>query len=115
MTPAGQRPAGLRIAYALLPITPALWSLNYPIARWAPGAIAPHALALGHWTVAALVLAAFCGPELFAKRAHIRHEWKQFVVLGARGIWVCAAFVHTRRAPTCAIRVRTDSRSERPM
>ena len=46
-----------RLAHALIFIAPALWSVNYLVARWAPGVIAPHALALGRWTVAALVLA----------------------------------------------------------
>ena len=68
MSPGAPRPAELRIAYALLLITPALWSVNYLVARWAPGVIAPHALALGRWVVAALVLAAFCHRELAAKR-----------------------------------------------
>ena len=46
----------LRLAYALVFVTPAFWSVNYLVARWAPGVIAPHALALGRWSVAALVL-----------------------------------------------------------
>jgi drug/metabolite transporter (DMT)-like permease len=106
MTPAGSpRPAELRIAYALLLITPALWSVNYLVARWAPGVIAPHALALGRWTVAALLLAAFCWREIVAKRAHVAREWKQFVVLGALGMWVCGAFVYIGGRSTAAVNI----------
>ena len=36
-----------RLAHVLVFVTPALWGANYLIARWAPGVIAPHALALG--------------------------------------------------------------------
>jgi drug/metabolite transporter (DMT)-like permease len=93
----------LRLAQALLFITPALWSVNYLVARWAPGVIAPHALALGRWTVATLLLACFCAGELAAKRAHLRHEWKQFLVLGALGMWVCGAFVYIGARSTSAV------------
>jgi drug/metabolite transporter (DMT)-like permease len=93
----------LRLAQALLFITPALWSVNYLVARWAPGVIAPHALALGRWTVATLLLACFCAGELAAKRAHLRQEWKQFLVLGALGMWVCGAFVYIGARSTSAV------------
>jgi drug/metabolite transporter (DMT)-like permease len=93
----------LRLAQALLFITPALWSVNYLVARWAPGVIAPHALALGRWTVAALLLACFCTGELSAKRAHLRQEWWRFLVLGALGMWVCGAFVYIGARSTSAV------------
>lgn len=96
-------PGELRLAQALLFITPALWSVNYLVARWAPGVIAPHALALGRWAVAALLLAGFCASELVAKRAHLRHEWRQFLVLGALGMWVCGAFVYIGARSTSAV------------
>lgn len=94
-----------RLAYALLFITPALWSVNYLVARWAPGVIAPHALALGRWVLAALILGAFCAGELHAKRAAIRAEWWQFIVLGALGMWVCGAFVYIGARSTSAINI----------
>jgi drug/metabolite transporter (DMT)-like permease len=83
-----------RLAIALLFIAPALWSVNYLVARWAPGVIAPHMLALGRWTVAAAVLGAFCWREIAAKRARIKAEAWQFIALGALGMWVCGAFVY---------------------
>ena len=95
----------LQIAYALLFIAPAMWSVNYLVARWAPGVIAPHALALGRWCVAALLLGAFCHRELVAKRALIGREWKQFVVLGALGMWVCGAIVYVGARSTTAVNI----------
>jgi drug/metabolite transporter (DMT)-like permease len=97
--------AEIRLAQALLFIAPALWSVNYLVARWAPGVIAPHALALGRWIVAAIVLAALCRHELWSKRSHIAAEWKQFVVLGALGMWVCGAFVYIGGRSTSAVNI----------
>ncbi|MEO8281487.1 MAG: DMT family transporter [Ideonella sp.] len=94
-----------RLAHALIFIAPALWSVNYLVARWAPGVIAPHALALGRWTIAALVLAFFCRGELLAKRILIVDEWRQFVVLGALGMWVCGAFVYIGGRTTSAVNI----------
>jgi drug/metabolite transporter (DMT)-like permease len=101
--PAARRDFAL--AYALLFIAPAMWSVNYLVARWAPGHIAPHALALGRWCVAALLLAAVCRRELLDKRALIRREWKQCVVLGALGMWVCGAFVYIGARSTSAVNI----------
>ena len=104
--PASSGGAGAqRLAYALLFITPALWSVNYLVARWAPGVIAPHALALGRWVLAALILGAACAGELHAKRGAIRAEWRQFVVLGALGMWVCGAFVYIGGRSTSAVNI----------
>jgi len=96
---------GQRLAYLLLFVTPALWSVNYLVARWAPGVIAPHALALGRWSVAAIVLGAFCFDELRAKRAALVREWKQLAVLGALGMWVCGAFVYIGGRSTSAVNI----------
>src|SRR5574339_827982 len=94
-----------RIAHVLVFVTPALWSVNYLVARWAPDVIAPHALALGRWIVAAVVLGAFCAVELRDKRDAIRAEWKHFVVLGALGMWVCGAFVYIGGRSTTAVNI----------
>lgn len=97
--------SGRRIAHALVFITPALWSVNYLVARWAPGIIAPHALALGRWIVAAALLSLFCAAELRAKRHALRAEWKRLLVLGALGIWVCGAFVYIGGRSTSAVNI----------
>jgi drug/metabolite transporter (DMT)-like permease len=98
-------PSERRLAFALLFIAPALWSVNYLVARWAPGVIAPHMLALGRWLVAAAVLGAFCWREIADKRAHIRAEAGHFLVLGALGMWVCGAFVYVGGHSTTAVNI----------
>jgi drug/metabolite transporter (DMT)-like permease len=103
LTPAAA--AERRLAHALIFIAPALWSVNYLVARWAPGVIAPHALALGRWVVAALVLALFCHREIAAKRQFIRGEARQLLVLGALGMWVCGAFVYIGGRSTAAVNI----------
>ena len=95
----------IRLAQALLLITPALWSVNYLVARWAPGVIAPHALALGRWALAALVLLTFCHREIAAKRHLVRAEAGHFLVLGALGMWVCGAFVYIGGRSTAAVNI----------
>ena len=101
----GRHTAELRLAQALVFVVPAFWAVNYLVARWAPGVIAPHALALGRWCVAALLLGAVCRAELVAKRDRIVGEWKQFVVLGALGMWVCGAFVYIGGRSTTAVNI----------
>jgi drug/metabolite transporter (DMT)-like permease len=85
--------------------SPALWSVNYLVARWAPGVIAPHMLALGRWVIAALLLGAFCWREIVAKRALIRAEAWHFIVLGALGMWVCGALVYVGGRSTTAVNI----------
>ncbi|MFO1219677.1 MAG: DMT family transporter [Burkholderiaceae bacterium] len=94
-----------RLAMVLLFVTPAIWSVNYLVARWAPGVIAPHALAFGRWLLAALLLGAFCARELRAKAQSVRAEWRQFVVLGLLGMWVCGAFVYIGGRSTSAVNI----------
>jgi drug/metabolite transporter (DMT)-like permease len=98
-------PGERRLAIALLFIAPALWSVNYLVARWAPGVIAPHMLALGRWLVAAAVLGMFCWREIAAKRVHVRAEAAHFIVLGALGMWVCGAFVYVGGHSTTAVNI----------
>jgi drug/metabolite transporter (DMT)-like permease len=103
--PDSQRSADRRLATMLIFIAPALWSVNYLVARWAPGIIAPHMLALARWALAALLLGAFCWRELWAKRHLIRAEAGHFIVLGALGMWVCGAFVYVGGRSTQAVNI----------
>jgi drug/metabolite transporter (DMT)-like permease len=98
-------PAQRRLAVALIFVAPALWSVNYLVARWAPDTIAPHMLALGRWSVAAALLGLFCWREIVAKRAHLRAEALHFLVLGALGMWVCGAFVYIGGRSTTAVNI----------
>ena len=69
-------------ARVLLWVVPLLWSTNYIIARLADGLIAAHALALGRWALAALLLLPWVGRGLWAQRSVLRREWLHLLVLG---------------------------------
>jgi drug/metabolite transporter (DMT)-like permease len=95
LTPsAGGRPGAQRLARAMLWIVPLLWSSNYLIARAADGVIAPHMLALGRWVLAGLVMLPFVWRGLVRDGMPWRREWRQILVLGALGMWVCGAIVY---------------------
>ena len=85
-----------RRAQVLLWVVPALWSSNYLIARASEGVIGPHLLALGRWALAIVLLLPFTWGVLARAemREAIRREWRQMLVLGALGMWVCGAFVY---------------------
>jgi drug/metabolite transporter (DMT)-like permease len=85
-------PAGW--ARVLLWVVPALWSTNYLIARAADGVIGPHALAFGRWALAAALLLPLTAAALWRKRAALRTEGRQLLVLGALGMWVCGAWMY---------------------
>jgi drug/metabolite transporter (DMT)-like permease len=91
-----------QLARALLWITPALWSSNYIIARAADGVIAPHALATGRWALALALMLPLAGGALIGGFAAWRREWRQMLVLGALGMWICGAFVYIGAHTTSA-------------
>jgi drug/metabolite transporter (DMT)-like permease len=93
MPPSAAAPA-TRWALVLLWVVPGLWATNYLIARLASGLIAPHALALGRWALAALLLLPWAGPGLWARRAVVAREWRQLLVLGFLGMYICGAWVY---------------------
>lgn len=101
MTPKHRR----QWAYALIFIAPALWSVNYLVARGAAETVAPHALAFGRWLIACMLLAAMSWREIAAHRIAIRREWKQYLVLGALGMWICGAFVYMGARSTVATNI----------
>jgi drug/metabolite transporter (DMT)-like permease len=91
-TPQGR---AARWAPVLLWLVPALWSSNYVIARAAEGVIAPHLLASGRWLLAGLILLPFVARGLAAQPPALwRSEWKQLLVLGTLGMWICGAWVY---------------------
>ena len=89
-------------ARVLLFVVPGLWSSNYLIARLSAGAIAPHALALGRWTLALLILLPWVWRELARNRQALRQEWLHLLVLGGTGMWICGAFVYQAGHSTTA-------------
>jgi drug/metabolite transporter (DMT)-like permease len=94
-----------RRALWLLWVTPALWSVNYIVARTAPGVVEPHMLALGRWALAGLILAVIARSELWRERRNtLRVAW-QYLVLGALGMLVCGAWVYQGAQTTTAMNI----------
>jgi drug/metabolite transporter (DMT)-like permease len=95
----------LRIARALIWITPLLWSSNYIVARLGHGVVAPHVLALGRWTLALALMLPFAWRGLARDGAPWRREWRQLLVLGGLGMWICGAFVYIGGETTSAVNI----------
>jgi drug/metabolite transporter (DMT)-like permease len=98
-------PQQTRWALILLWVVPALWAVNYIVARKAPGIIGPHLLSLGRWSIAAIVLVLLSHKELWTKRAEIAHVWWQYIALGALGMLVCGAWVYQGARSTQAMNI----------
>ncbi|MBL8326450.1 MAG: DMT family transporter [Rubrivivax sp.] len=92
-------------AQVLLFLVPALWSSNYLIARASPEVIHPHSLAFGRWALAFALMLPFVGAGLLANLAVVRREWKQLLVLGALGMWICGAWVYIAARTTSAANI----------
>ena len=94
-----------RRALWLLWITPALWSVNYIVARTAPGVIEPHMLALGRWALAGFILSVIARSELWReRRSTLRAAW-QYLTLGALGMLICGAWVYKGAQTTSAMNI----------
>ncbi len=94
-----------RWALVLIWITPALWAVNYIIARKAPGVIDPYTLALGRWGLAGVLLVLIARAELWRERRAIAAVWHQYVVLGFLGMLVCGAWVYMGAKTTGAMNI----------
>lgn len=100
-----QRPEQERWALLGLWLIPALWAVNFIVARWAPGVVAPYALALGRWAIAGVLLGFVARQELWAQRRAILAVWYQYVVLGFCGMLVCGAWVYLGARTTGAMNI----------
>ena len=94
-----------RLALGLLWVMPALWAVNYIVARLAPGVVAPHQLALARWGLAGLVLLLLARADLWQHRHHVRDVFWQYLVLGALGMLVCGAWVYLGAQTTSAMNI----------
>lgn len=94
-----------RLALALLWITPALWSVNYIVARKAPGVVDPYLLALGRWALAGLIVGFIARAELWQKRRAVLAAWPQYLVLGTLGMFICGAWVYQGARTTSAMNI----------
>ncbi|WP_431095854.1 DMT family transporter [Polaromonas aquatica] len=94
-----------RRALALLWLVPALWTVNYIVARKAPEVIGPYLLAFGRWGLAALLLLVLTRSELWRERGHIVKVWWQYGVLGILGMVICGAWVYQGARSTGAMNI----------
>lgn len=94
-----------RLALVLIWLTPALWAINYIVARRAPGVVEPHMLALGRWVIAGALLAFMARAELWRERRAIAAVWPQYLVLGTLGMLVCGAWVYIGAKTTVAMNI----------
>jgi len=94
-----------RMALTLIWLVPSLWTVNYIVARMAPGVIGPYLLALGRWAIAGAVLVALCAPELWRERRHIAERWWQYLILGVLGMLICGAWVYQGARSTDAMNI----------
>ena len=94
-----------RLAGMLLWLVPAMWSVNYIVARMANGVIGPYLLALGRWAIAGAVLVALARSELWQQRAALAKDRWQFIILGFLGMLVCGAWVYQGARSTSATNI----------
>ena len=95
--------ARTRLALTMMWLTPALWTVNFIIARKAPGIIDPHLLALGRWGIAGLLLGFAARAELWRERHYLREHWPRYLVLGTLGMLICGAWVYLGARTTVAM------------
>ncbi|MBS0517066.1 MAG: DMT family transporter [Proteobacteria bacterium] len=93
-----------RLAWVLLCLFPAFFSVNMLAARYALF-VPPNALALGRWAFVALFLLPFVWPRLRAGMPTLRREWRDLLLSGALGMWVCGAFVYIGAHSTSALNI----------
>lgn len=94
-----------RWAMILLWLIPALWSSNYIIARLADRVVPPHTLALGRWLIAFALFLPLSIGSLRRTWPAWRREWRQMLVLGALGMYICGAWVYLAGQTTTATNI----------
>ena len=94
-----------RVAVWLVMLVPAFWTINYVVARKAPGVVGPYVLALGRWALAGALLSVVCWRELWIQRRAILQTWPQHLVLGFLGMFVCGAWVYEGAHSTGAMNI----------
>jgi drug/metabolite transporter (DMT)-like permease len=92
-------------AFVLLFIAPALWTVNYLVARRAPGVIEPHLLASLRWLMASMLFGVGHWGQIWQRRRQILADWRHYFVLGALGMWICGAWVYIGGQTTAAVNI----------
>lgn len=96
---------GSALVLALLLGSPALWSANHLVARWAADFLAPHALTLGRWLVASVLMIALFGAPLWRRRSIVRLELREIFLLALLGIWISGVSVYYGARTTSATNI----------
>jgi drug/metabolite transporter (DMT)-like permease len=94
-----------RLAARLLWVIPVMWSLNYLVARKAPGIVEPHMLAFARWGLAGGILVFLARKELWQARHGIAAVWYEYLALGVLGMLVCGAWVYLGAKTTGAMNI----------
>lgn len=97
--------AQVRLAQSAIWLIPLLWSVNYFVARRAPGVVEPYTLACIRWGVAGLLLSWHARAELRREWRHLAAVWPQYAVLGFFGMVVCGAWVYIGAQSTGAVNI----------
>jgi drug/metabolite transporter (DMT)-like permease len=97
--------AQTRLAQSAIWLIPLLWSVNYFVARRAPGVIEPYTLACIRWGLAGLLLSLHARAELRREWRHIAAVWYQYLALGLCGMVVCGAWVYLGAQSTTAVNI----------
>jgi drug/metabolite transporter (DMT)-like permease len=94
-----------RWAQVFLFVAPLLWTVNYLVARWSPGVVAPHLLAIGRWTFALVIMMLAMGQERNQLWQAFKSDWKTALLMGGLGMWICGAFVYIGGQSTQAVNI----------
>lgn len=94
-----------RLARSLIWVIPLFWSVNYYVARRAPGVIEPYTLACMRWGLAGLLLSLHARAELRREWRQIASVWYQYLALGFCGMVVCGAWVYVGAKSTGALNI----------
>lgn len=95
----------VRLASLAIWLIPLLWSVNYLVARRAPGVIEPYTLAGIRWGLAGLLLTIHARAELSRQWRQIAEVWYQYMTLGVCGMVVCGAWVYVGAKSTGAVNI----------
>ena len=98
MTPEKQR----QLALLLMVLAPAFWAANQVGARYAAPFFPPHQLAFWRWLIALCIMLPFAWRSLRVAGPAIRAEWRDMLMLGAIGMYICGAWVYIGAQTTTA-------------
>ncbi len=91
-----------QLAYLLMVLAPLFWTANQVGARYAAPFFPPHQLAFARWLIAFAIMLPFAWRALQAAKGHVAAEWREFLLLGGLGMYICGAWVYIGAQTTTA-------------